>query len=407
MSNLKPAASGEDAASTPTDGVAVTVRSALETAAGDGDPRGSTGAIRRTGRPPGQPRSPRQSTDFAELSAQIRGAGLLRRRRVSYWVRFGIITIALAALVVLFVRVGDTWWQMITAGIFAIVLTQAGFLGHDAAHRQVFQSSHWNNWASLVIGDLFVGMSVGWWNNKHNRHHANPNRIGYDPDINIPVVQPDSLVELRRRSRLVEWTLAHQSVGFVPFLFLQGLILHIQSLQRVFGRADVPHRHVEIGLILLRLGGFTGLAFLVLSPGRAAAFIGVQLAVFGFYLGAVFAINHMGMPIVPKSVKLDFFRRQVLTARDIRGGRLMSFAMGGLNYQIEHHLFPSMPRPQLRRAAPLIQAYCAERDVPYTRTGLREAFRSVTEYIDGVGLGRQDPFECPMIAARQVGAPVD
>lgn len=373
-----------------------------------GTPSASTepGRIRSAQRRSDGTGQARASTDFADLSEQIRAAGLLRRRRAFYWVKFWLITLGLAALVSVFIWIGDTWWQMFVAGVFALVFTQAAFLGHDAAHRQVFTSGKWNNWASLIIGDLFVGMSVGWWNNKHNRHHANPNRIGYDPDIEIPVVQPGSLMTLRQRSRFVAWTLDHQGVGFFPFLFFQGLVLHVSSFQRVFGRKEVPHRKVEISLILVRLIGFAALAFLVLSPGRAGVFLGVQLAVFGFYLGAVFAINHMGMPIVPKNLKLDFFRRQVLTGRNIRGGRLTSFTMGGLNYQIEHHLFPSMARPQLRHAAPLVKAFCLERDVPYTQTGVRAAFRSVTDYIDAVGLGHQDPFECPMIAQRQATTPV-
>jgi len=363
------------------------------------------GAVRRTAHGDAA-RAVRSSTDFAELSEQIRAAGLMQRRRVSYWVKFWLITLALAALVVLFLRVGDTWWQMPVAAGFAIAFAQAACLGHDAAHRQIFRSGQWNNWASLIIGDLFVGMSVGWWNSKHNRHHANPNRIGYDPDLAIPVARPGSLARLRERSRVVRWSLDHQSVGFFPVLFAQGVILHSLSFRRVFGRGPVPHRSVEIGLILLRLGGFIGLAFLVLSPGRAGTFVGVQLAVFGFYLGAVFALNHMGMPLVAKDRKLDFFRRQVLTGRDIRGGRLIAFTMGGLNYQIEHHLFPSMARPQLRHAAPIIEEFCREQDVAYTQTGVREAFRSVTGYIDEVGLGRQDPFDCPMIAGRSSGTPV-
>jgi fatty acid desaturase len=76
--------------------------------------------------------------------------------------------------------------------------------------------------------------------------------------------------------------------------------------------------------------------------------------------------------------------------------------MGGLNYQIEHHLFPSMPRPHLRLAAPLISAYCAEREVPYTETGLWESYGIVLRYINRVGLGEKDPFACPLIAQRQM-----
>lgn len=364
------------------------------------------GGSQRTGRVPGKGRRQRATTEFSLLSSQVQEAGLMGRRRGYYWVRFALLTVVLSGLVALFIHIGNSWWQLCTAAVFALVFTQIAFLGHDAAHRQIFQSGRWNNWASLVISNLYVGMSVGWWNNKHNRHHGNPNRVGYDPDIQIPVVRTDSLRSLRSRSAVVRWVLDHQSVGFTPFLLFQGLILHVQSLKRLFGRGPVQHRSVGISMILVRLVGFTGLVFLVLSPGRALAFLGLQLAVFGFYLGTVFAVNHMGMPLVPKDVKLDFFRRQTLTARDIRGGRLAAFLMGGLNYQIEHHLFPSMARPNLRRAAQVIKRFCDEHDVRYTRTGLAEALRSVTAYIDSVGLGHQDPFECPLIAARRSGAPI-
>jgi Fatty acid desaturase len=77
----------------------------------------------------------------------------------------------------------------------------------------------------------------------------------------------------------------------------------------------------------------------------------------GLYLGSVFAPNHKGMPILSRDDDSDFLRRQVLTARNVRGGRLTDLLLGGLNYQIEHHLFPSMPRPSLRRAQPLVHAY--------------------------------------------------
>jgi len=74
--------------------------------------------------------------------------------------------------------------------------------------------------------------------------------------------------------------------------------------------------------------------------------------------------------------------------------------LGGLNYQIEHHLFPSMPRPHLRRAAPIIAGYCRDHDVPYTVTTLWQSYGIVLRYINRVGLGERDPFECPLLAQR-------
>ncbi len=73
--------------------------------------------------------------------------------------------------------------------------------------------------------------------------------------------------------------------------------------------------------------------------------------------------------------------------------------MGGLNHQIEHHLFPSMARPNLRHAQPLVRAFCAEQGIPYTRTSLVGSYRIVVQYLNRVGLGERDPFVCPFAQA--------
>ena len=103
----------------------------------------------------------------------------------------------------------------------------------------------------------------------------------------------------------------------------------------------------------------------MLSPVKALAFIAVQQAVFSLYLGISFAPNHKGMPIIETAAATSFARRQVVTARNITGGRFTDFMLGGLNYQIEHHLFPSMPRPNLRRVQGLVRDFCVAADLCY------------------------------------------
>ena len=154
-------------------------------------------------------------------------------------------------------------------------------------------------------------------------------------------------------------------------------------------------------MLTMRLGGLVALVFLVLSPGKAAAFLAVELAVFGLYLGSSFAPNHIGMPLVSPKLKLDFLRRQVLMSRNISGGRFMSILMGGLNLQIEHHLFPSMARPYLRKVQPLVAAYCAAQGVPYTQMTLWQSYGAVIRYLNSVGLRGRDPFLCPLVAQRR------
>jgi fatty acid desaturase len=342
------------------------------------------------------PPSARQQTLYATLSHDIRALGLLNRRRGYYMTR-GIAALALVAgAVAAHVLIGPSWWQLAIAAVLGLALTQVAFLTHDAGHRQIFTSSRWNEWTARLLATSVVGMGYGWWATKHSRHHGAPNQVDKDTDIEPGVIswtpeQADS------RRGFAAWFSAHQGWLFFPLLTLEGINLHAAGFRAIFGRAPMKRRWLEFGLIVGRLGGLLALVFLVLPPGMAAAFIGVQLAVFGVSLGATFATNHKGMPLVPKGLTVDFLRRQVLMSRNVRGGSVVDTMMGGLNYQIEHHLFPSMPRPNLRKAAPVVRDFCARHGITYTEMGVLQSYGTVIRYLNQVGLGSRDPFQCPLV----------
>lgn len=117
----------------------------------------------------------------------------------------------------------------------------------------------------------------------------------------------------------------------------------------------------------------------------AIAFLAVHQGVFGLYLGSIFAPNHKGMPILTGKDRPDFLRRQVLTSRNVRGSRFIDIALGGLNHQIEHHLFPSMPTPQLRDAHPIVRRYCEELGIPYLETSLIASYRQALTSLHQAG----------------------
>ena len=340
----------------------------------------------------------RQLSDFTTLARTVQESGLLRRRYGYYWTTFLVLTALLVGTFAALVAIGQSWWTLLLAVVLAVLLGQVMFLGHDAAHRQIFASGRWNDWASLVIANLYAGMSYGWWQHKHSRHHAKPNQIGADPDIATGVLIFHNEDDAPPRTGLSGWFTRRQGWLFFPLLLLEGLNLHVSGVKTIFGREPVKRRPVEIVFVTVRLGGYLALVFWLLPPLMALAFLGVQLAVFGLYMGAVFAPNHKGMPLVPKDARIDFLRRQVLMSRNVRGGRLVDVFMGGLNYQIEHHLFPSMPRPHLRRVQPTVRAFCAANGVPYAETSLGGSYAIVVRYLNRVGLGARDPFQCPIAA---------
>lgn len=361
------------------------------------DTRTATSAER-----PAQRARERQVSDFTELAKAVQESGLMRRRLGWYWTHFAVLTAALLGTFAAFVLIGHSWWQLVIAAALAVLLGQVMFLGHDAAHRQIFASGRWNDWSSLVIANLYAGMSYGWWQHKHSRHHAKPNQVGADPDIEMDVLVFHNEDGPRRTNGLLRWFRERQGWFFFPLLLLEGLNLHVSGVKTIFGRSPVKRRPVEIAFVTLRLGGHLAVVFWLLPFGMAVAFLAVQLALFGLYMGMVFAPNHKGMPIVPRDARIDFLRRQVLLSRNIRGGRLTDVAMGGLNYQIEHHLFPSMPRPHLRQVQPLVRDFCRAHGIHYTEVSAARSYRTVVQHLNRVGLGARDPFECPITAQYRV-----
>jgi fatty acid desaturase len=334
-------------------------------------------------------------SEFAALMHTIRDAGLLRRRRGFYIATFGVITLAMVAAWFGFAMLGGTWYVLLIAGAMGILFTQYAFITHELAHRQVFESSKLNEFSGRIMADLVVGISYSWWMSKHSRHHANPNTVGKDPDIDTDFIifQKDLAPA---RGGVAGFFAQRQGWMFFPALLLEGLNLHIHAFRTVFSRGKVDKRALEIVLLTVRNVGYVAVLFTFLPLGMAFAFLGVQLAIFGLYMGSSFAPNHKGMPILPRDSKVDFLRRQVLTSRNIRSGHFMNHFMGGLNYQIEHHLFPNMPRPSLKRAGEIVREYCTSRNILYTEVGLFTSYGIVIRHLNEVGLGADgDPFDCP------------
>jgi fatty acid desaturase len=329
-----------------------------------------------------EPASPRGS-DYAILSRQVRQASLLDRRLRYYTWKIALTATALVFGWAAFAVIGNSWWQIAVAVFLAITFGQIGFLAHDAGHSQVFSSRRPNDVLGFACANLSTGLSYGWWTGKHNRHHAHPNTEGADPDIMISVLAfSDSAARAARGvQRLI---FRYQAYLVIPMFFFEAAGVHASSIRAVT-RPGCKRRGWEATLLAAHFAAYLGAVFFVLPPVKAAVFILVQQGLLGLYLGGAFAPNHKGMPVLAASDKTDFLRRQVLTSRNVRGGWFTDLALGGLNYQIEHHLFPSMPRPSLRRSQPLIREFCQQHGLAYCQTSLIGSYAQALRYLHAVG----------------------
>src|SRR5688572_19101557 len=327
-----------------------------------------------------RPRSTAGS-DFAELNRRVTRAGLLERKPAYYAVRLTLVSLMLVGGWAAFFLIGSSWWTLAVAVFLAVAFTQVALVAHDLAHRQVFRTKRPGDIAGLVAGNLGVGMSYGWWMDKHTRHHNNPNHDDLDPDVAPEVLIWATESALGRRG-LKGFVTRHQAALFVPLLTLLAVDLKVSSV-KALRNGTVKRVRLEATLLILHAVGYLAALLTVLSPLQAVAFLLVHQALFGVYLGMTFAPNHKGMP--HPTGDEDFLRKQVTTSRNVRGGWLTDAALGGLNYQIEHHLFPGMPSPNLRKAQPIVQAYCAEIGVAYEETSLITSYRQALRYLHQVG----------------------
>ena len=316
---------------------------------------------------------------YASLRDRLQAVGCFDPQP-GYYVRKTAMTAAGLAGVLAVALLADGVILVLAAALaLGVLSTQFGLLAHDVAHKQVFRSRRNIAAASLAVGNVLIGMSYTWWREKHDRHHATPNHVTRDPDcdISVLVLAPG---QRGSRSRLVRAIVPWQRIYFWFLLPLQSTGARIHSAHRVtkirgplawFEAAGLCAHLLIYGCLIAFIGPWwLALAFVILHQGA-----------FGLYNSLVFAPNHKGMDTITDDTRLGFLLEQILTARNVKGSPLTDFVYGGLNYQIEHHLFTNMPRNRLSRAQPIVRAFCAEHRIAYTEDGFLGASRSVFRFL--------------------------
>src|SRR5437660_2907185 len=171
----------------------------------------------------------RGRSDYAIVKRRVRDAGLLEKQPWFYARSIAAKLSLLAACLVVFALFRDPWVQAANAVVLAFVSGQLGFQLHDSGHRQMFTKGWLNALVGLITGNLLLGMSYGWWVDKHNRHHANPNHVDLDPDINMVAIAYSQSQAAERRG-LLRTMARHQAYLFFPLLLLLGWSMHVSSL---------------------------------------------------------------------------------------------------------------------------------------------------------------------------------
>mmetsp|Transcript_10044 Transcript_10044/g.35003 ORF Transcript_10044/g.35003 Transcript_10044/m.35003 type:complete len:469 (+) Transcript_10044:180-1586(+) len=322
--------------------------------------------------------------DFREMRAAMVKAGLFKPSK-GYYV-FKVVSL-LGTLAASYALAGcfQSWLSVAAAGaLLGLFWQQAGWLAHDFCHNQVFQDRSLNHAFGLFLGNVLQGFSVSWWKHKHNTHHAAPNEItgdghSVDPDIDTLPMFAWSVDQLPTLPASMRGLVRYQEYVFLPMLIFARLSWCQSSYNHVVGFEGMTttERRVELALLAAHHAGFLAAPYLLLPAAKATALFLLGQFVAGFFLGFVFVQSHNAMEVY--SEEKDFVSAQVHSTRNIHSTVWNDFFTGGLNRQIEHHLFPTLPRHNLGKAAELVKSHCAKHGMVYEDISLADGTSKVME----------------------------
>ncbi|MAE68734.1 fatty acid desaturase [bacterium] len=321
--------------------------------------------------------------EFTSLKSLVEKAGLYRKQPLFYILQSIWVVLLLTLNIFILFATQNILIQILNAVLLSFTFVQFGFLIHDTGHQQVF-SRLWKNNLMGYICTFVLGISFSWWNNKHNTHHVHPNHEDMDPDIQFPFIVFSKERARETKGRVARFFVRNQGYAIIPIQFLMLFAFQISNIQFLL-KQKAKNRLPELYLLIAHFVVYFGLVFFALGFWRGLIFILTHQLICGFYLGMVFATNHKGMPLLDEEKHPGFLRTQVLTARNIYSHPILDLFYGGLNYQIEHHLFPDMPRNMLRKTQAIVKKYCKEKSIIYHETGVIGSYVEIVQYMHEIG----------------------
>jgi fatty acid desaturase len=313
-----------------------------------------------------------------DLRARLEARGLFRPSR--FWTRKLLvwIPVLLLSYLMLLVRPFGLAWCL-CALLSSVALLTMGYLGHDAGHLALSKRRWVNDFWGHVGMTFFCGMSFGAWRSRHNAHHVHCQEIDRDPDMHFGVlfsVYPNSA---NWQTPVGRFFLRVQKWTFWPLACLYWVALRYDGFRDLFQRP----KETRVDRVLLPLHWMVLLVLPGLVFGWPAALLAYLTVscVSSLMTASVFVPNHIGMRRLAPDHGLGHLEQQVTTSRNISNPRWLDFYYGGLNSQIEHHLFPRLPYHRYRDMRPVVRAFCRERGLPYQEVTLYGALASVGRHL--------------------------
>lgn len=272
---------------------------------------------------------------------------------------------------------------------------QIMFTAHDAGHRGITHNFIADTLIGMFIADFCCGLSIGWWKSSHNVHHLVTNHPEHDPDIqNVPLFATSPTFFKSIRSSYYNFTylwdsfanvaVRYQAYTYYPVMGIARFNLYLLSWLHLLSPRSTNlgsaawTRPTEISFMLCYwfIFGYCLLWRTIPTWTLRVAFVLVS-HIITMPLHVQITLSHWAMPTADLGDGESFPQRQLRTTMDVDCPAWLDFIHGGLQFQAVHHLFPRVPRHNLRRLQVLVREFCADTGIEYKCFGFVEGNKEV------------------------------
>ncbi|XP_006345577.1 delta(8)-fatty-acid desaturase-like [Solanum tuberosum] len=324
------------------------------------------------------------SKDYRKLCSEFSKAGMFEKKGHGVIYSFCFVTLLMSLSICGVLLSKNFLVHMLSAALLGLAWMQISYLGHDSGHYVMMTNRGFNKLAQILTGNCLTGISIAWWKWTHNAHHVACNSLDHDPDLqHLPVFAVSTKFFKSLNSSfygreltfdsVAKFFVSYQHFTYYPIMCVARVNLFVQTFLLLFSTRKVPDRALNILGILVFWTWFPLLVSTL--PNWTERFLFVLLSFCVTSLQHIqFTLNHFAADVyVGQPEGNDWFEKQTSGTIDIACDSWMDWFYGGLQFQLEHHLFPRLPRCHLRTVSPIVQDLCKKHKLPYRSLSFYEA----------------------------------